>query len=312
MNERTRILRLVEEGKITPDEAAMLLEALAEVEAPRFNLPVPPQPPVPPEPPGDWGRGRRGLERLTEAARQLGVRAEEIGRRVSLEAEEIGRRVAEEFRKGGADEVVMVSYPSHLRWLKVKLLHGDLEVYLDPALTEPEATGAVELVENEEGLEVRPVRAGRRKAKGDFHANDLELRLPEGWGLACEVMHGDLRVEGLPYVRGSVRSGDTTLKEVRGIDLEVTDDLHALLCLTDGQHHLSVLNGDAHIVFLDSSVKLEGKLLNGELESKGYFEQQRHKVLGVVGDGHAHLRVEVLGGDLILEDRSRQDEPQEV
>lgn len=111
MNERTRILRLVEEGKITPDEAAMLLEALAEVEAPRFTPPVPPLPPVPPEPLGDWGRGK--LERLTEAARQLGVRAEAMGGRVGLEAEAIGRRVAEESRKEGTDEVVTVSYPSH-------------------------------------------------------------------------------------------------------------------------------------------------------------------------------------------------------
>ncbi len=48
MNERARILRLVEEGRITPDEAGMLLEVLAEVEAPSFTPPqVSPEPPRP-------------------------------------------------------------------------------------------------------------------------------------------------------------------------------------------------------------------------------------------------------------------------
>ncbi|MCX7782827.1 MAG: hypothetical protein N2318_04195 [Meiothermus sp.] len=107
MNERIRILKLVEEGKITPDEAAMLLEALAEVEAPRFTPPMPPLPPVPPEPLGDWRRGR--LERLTEAARQLGVRAEAMGHWVGLEAEAIGRRVADKLHKTETDETA--SYP---------------------------------------------------------------------------------------------------------------------------------------------------------------------------------------------------------
>lgn len=111
MNERMRILRMVEEGKITPEEAALLLEALAEVEAPRFTPPVPPFPPVPPKPPGDWGWGK--LERLTEAARQVSARAEAMGRRVGLEAEAIGRRVAEEFPKEGTDKGVAVSYPGH-------------------------------------------------------------------------------------------------------------------------------------------------------------------------------------------------------
>lgn len=109
MNERTRILRLVEQGKITPDEAAMLLEALAEVEAPRFTPPVPPS--VPLELLGDSGQGKP--EQLTDAARQLGARAEAVGRRMGLEAEAIGRRVAKEFPKEGTDKVVTVAYPGH-------------------------------------------------------------------------------------------------------------------------------------------------------------------------------------------------------
>ncbi len=51
--DQATILRMVSEGKITPEEAAQLLEALNESE--RANIPpappTPPTPPIPPRPP---------------------------------------------------------------------------------------------------------------------------------------------------------------------------------------------------------------------------------------------------------------------
>jgi hypothetical protein len=332
MNERTRILKLVEGGKITPDEAAMLLEALAEVEAPRrgsgFTPTALPIPSSPPEPPQDWGRGRRRLERLTEAARQLGVRAEEIGRRVGLEAEGIGRRVAREFRQTeGAGEAVTVSYPSHLRWLKVEWMHGDLEVGLDSRLEKPSISGDVRVEQSGQDLLISSeTKGGRRTGRGSARVTEMDIhwdyafeygqdpviRVPEGWGLACEVIQGDLLAQGLPYVRGSVRAGDATLQDVGGVDLEVSGDLKAELRLTDGEHHISVLNGDAHIVFWDGSVKVEGSLLNGQLDPRGNFEQRGSRASGAVGEGKAHLHLEVLNGDLVLEDQSHPQKEEEV
>lgn len=322
MNERTRILKLVEDGKITPDEATMLLEALAEVEAPArgFGF-VPPVPPVPPQPLQDWGRGSRRLERLSEAARQLGARAEEMGRRAGLQAEEFGRRMAEEFGVGGP---VTISYPSHLKWIKAELIGSDLEVSVDPSLDKPSITGDVRVTESSGHLVISgsPHAHPRRKREAvppeagyTFEysfGHDPVIRLPEGWGLVCELVQGDLTVEGLPYLRGKVLTGDTTLRNVAGVDLEASDDLTAELCLTEGRHYLSVLNGDAEITFVRSSVRVEGKLLNGELDARGPFEQRKRKITGLVGAGEALLHIQVLNGDLTLQDQSHCQEEEEV
>jgi hypothetical protein len=324
MSERSRILKLVEDGKITPDEATLLLEALAELETPArgFGF-APPVPPIPPEPPEVWGRGSRKLERLSEAARQLGRQAEEIGRRVGLQAEELGRRVAEEL--GGAGGPVTISYPSHLKWIKAELIGCDLEVRVDPSLDKPSITGDVAVAESgghllisgsphpnsrRSGREAVPPEAGYtfKYSPGD----DPVIRVPEGWGLACELVQGDLSVEGLPYVRGKVLTGATTLRKVAGVDLVASDDLTAELCLTEGQHHLSMLNGDAEITFVHSSVRVEGRLLNGELDARGPFEQRKRKISGLVGAGEALLHIQVLNGDLTLEDQGHHKEEEEV
>jgi len=323
MNERTRILKLVEDGKITPDEAAMLLEALTEVEAPArgFGF-IPPVPPVPPEPPQDWGRSRRRLEQLNEVARQPGVRAEEIGRRVGLQAEEFGRRMAEEF--SGAGGPVTISYPSHLKWIQAELIGSDLEVCVDPSLDKPSIAGDVKVAESGGHLVISGSQHSHSRRRGRAavppeagytfeysFGDDPVIRVPEGWGLACELVQGDLTAEGLPYVRGKVFTGDTTLRNVAGVDLEASGDLTAELCLTEGQHHLLVLTGDVEITFVRSSVRIEGKLQSGELDPRGHFEQRKQKITGLVGAGEALLHIQVLSGDLTLEDQGPHQEDQE-
>ncbi|WP_337867290.1 DUF4097 family beta strand repeat-containing protein [Meiothermus sp.] len=304
MNERSRILKLVEDGKITPDEATMLLQALAEVEAPARGFGF-----VPPEPLDSREGGSRRLERLSEAARQLGARAEEMGRRV---AEELDPVV-------GVGEPVTVSYPSHLRWFKVRQMSGDLEVVLEPSRTEPLVEGEVQLRGRRRGpLKMRGEIVEKvleklyGEAPGDVDliaTDDVTVRLPQGWGLACEVFSGDLKVEGIPFVRGRVTSGDVSLQSVGGVDLQVVSgDLDAELRLTEGQHNLELLDGDGNITFLDSSVRVEGRLLHGDFSAQGQFEKHKRKVSGTVGEGTAHLRVVIHNGDLTLEDQSHYQE----
>ncbi len=314
MSEHSRILKLLEDGKITPDEATMLFEALAEVEAPvgGFGL-APPAPPTLAEPPEAMGRSSRRPERLSKVTRQLG-----------LQAKEIGRRVAEEFGQAlGAGEPVAVSYPSHLQWFRVRLMSGDLEVVLEPGRTEPLVEGEVQVQGRRKGPEKMPgemveevLEELHGQAQGDVDliaTDDLTVRLPQCWGLACEVLSGDLRAEDIPFVRGRVMSGDASLQGVGGVDLQVASgDLHALLRLTEGQHNLEVLDGDASVAFCDSSVRVEGKLLHGELDPRGDFTHRKRKVSGKVGEGNAHLRIVVHNGDLTLEDRGHLEEEEEV
>jgi len=267
MDERERIIRLVSEGKITPEEAALLLDALAEVETPsRLEIPVPPVPPVPPIAP----------------------------------------------QNRGEDDI---SYLPNLRWLHVKLDSEDLEVHLDPSLDKPHIEGDVKVIEQGQRLLVSSNHSHRRKGSvnvtginfnwGFGLGSEPVIRLPEGWGLDVVLASGDLSVYGLPFVRGNVASGDVELIDVRGVNLEVmSGDVEAELILTEGEHRLEVMSGDVQIRFRDSSVQVLGKLSSGELDGRGNFTQEKRKLSGTVGGGKARLLLNVMSGDLTLEDQN--------
>jgi hypothetical protein len=269
MNERERIIRLVSEGKITPDEAALLLDALAEVEgASRPEIPVPPVPPVPPVAPVSSGEKNE-------------------------------------------------TYPSNLRWLKVRLDSEDLEVHLDKDLQKPRIEGDVKVQERGQNIVVSSDHSSRRKGSTKFlgvninwdfdfsDGDELVIHVPEGWGLEVELASGSLEVSGLPFVRGEVHSGNVELIDVRGVDLEVmSGDVEAELVLTEGEHRLEVMSGDASIRFRDSSVTVLGKLSSGDLDGHGNFAQEKRKVTGTVGGGKAKLLLNVMSGDLTLEDQN--------
>lgn len=272
MSERERIIKLVSEGKITPDEAALLLDALAEVEGvSRPEIPVPPVPPVPPV-----------------------------------------RPVAVQSRGEGE-----ATYPQGLRWMRVRLDSEDLEVNLDKDLQKPRIEGDVKVQERGQDIAISSNHSSRRKGSTKFLGVNINwdfdfdlgsepvIHVPEGWGLEVELASGSLEVNGLPFVRGNVASGDVELIDVRGVDLEVmSGDLEAELRLTEGEHRLEVMSGDTSIRFKGSSVTVLGKLSSGELDGRGNFTQDKRKVSGTVGAGKAKLLLNVMSGDLTLEDQN--------
>lgn len=270
MNERERIIRLVSEGKITSEEAALLLDALAEVPG-RPELPVPlmlPVPPVPPVAPLGWGDAEPSYP---QGLRWLKVRLDSEDLEVYLDRDLTRPRIEGDVKvqENGQDLMLSSSLGSRRRG-SAQFLGLNLDWDFDFS------TG-----------------------------HDPVIRLPEGWGLEVELASGDLEVSGLPFVRGSVASGDVELVGIRGVDLKViSGDLEAELILTGGEHRLEVVSGDAEIRFRDSSVTLLGKLSNGELDRRGNFTQEKRKVTGTVGGGKAKLLLSVASGDLTLEDQN--------
>jgi hypothetical protein len=70
-DELATVLRLVAEGKLSPEEAAPIVEALnATPTADRYGIPRPPEPPPPP-PSGGGGRGRRVRIQVSERGRRV-------------------------------------------------------------------------------------------------------------------------------------------------------------------------------------------------------------------------------------------------
>lgn len=300
MNERERILNLLKDGRITSDEAALLMDALEEVETPSrprganpseprgFVAPVPPVSPIPPVAP---------IPPIPPIAPIINAAFERAFGSITTATEELD--------------------PS-LKWIRVNLSSEDLEVLVDPSLDKPSIEGGVKVFE-EAGVITVTADHGARRGNGNpfsgihwnlnFEEDDEPvIRLPEGWGLICNLSSGDLRAEGLPSIRGMVASGDVHLEAVRGVNLKVmSGDLDATLILNEGEHRLEVMSGDAQIKFVDSSVRVEGKLSSGDLDARGNFWQKRHQIQGQVGEGNAVLRVVVASGDLTLEDAHGRD-----
>lgn len=292
MNERERILNLLKDGRITSDEAALLMDALEEVETPTrargFAPPVPPTPPTPPVPP-------------------------------TPPIPPIAPIINAAFKRAfGSVATATQALDPNLKWIRVNLNSEDLEISVDPRLDQPSISGGVQVFEENGVVTVSEHHGGMWGNAGkfsDIHWNlhfeeddEPVIRLPEGWGLICNLNAGNLKAEGLAYVRGTVASGDAHLEAVRGINLMVmSGDLDATLILTEGEHRLEVMSGNASIKFVDSSVHLEGKLSSGDLDARGNFWQKRHQIQGQVGEGKAVLKVVVASGDLTLEDVHGRD-----
>jgi hypothetical protein len=68
-DELATVLRLVAEGKLSPDEAAPIIEALSARRPSIGAHPEPPPPPAPPPPPG--ARGRRVRIQVKERGRRV-------------------------------------------------------------------------------------------------------------------------------------------------------------------------------------------------------------------------------------------------
>lgn len=228
MNDHERVHNLLREGRITEEEAQVLLGALRELE----------------EPPPEAAQPRAS------------------------------------------------TLPPGLRWVRARLRGCGVEARLNPRLQEPGIRGPVSVREAAADLELDT----------DEVTDDVEIELPEGWGLELD-MHGcDFEAEGLAWVRGRIHSSSVELERVRGIDLELSHcDFEAELLLTQGEHRLEVDSSDAEIRLRGSSVKVEGRIRGGDLDPRGPFTLRGRDFKGLLGRGEAHLWIEHSTGDLRLE-----------
>ncbi len=255
MSEQERIQALLHAGKITQQEADLLLSALDEGHAarqadPTFNETVGQPQYAPPDSSGQTGWQPQGL-----------------------------------------------------RWARVKLTAGQLEVKRDTSLQMPVAEGPAEVRQVGSDLEITPSTVNRNFLGGLLGGlGSLELRLPAGWGLDLDSKAAEVEVEGVAFLKGRVAVGNVELEAVEGLDLEVTaGNLEGSLLLQEGQHRLRVSMGNAELDLLPgSSVQLSPGVSLGNLETRGFsrsYATDGSEVLQV-GEGKASLEVAVRMGSL--------------
>ena len=277
MSEQDRIQALVEEGKISQEEAKLLLEALQDTEQEEVERVDMSKAVAPPDPP-------------TSPSPEPPVSTPSSAPESSLEPPTSSQEVT--------------------RWVTVSMLAGDLDVSVDSSLSEPVFEGKAELTRRGDDFEIRQ---RPRQKEGESlldnllnwgKAGDLEVRIPVGYGLEVKSKAGDIDVEGVPYLKGKLLAGDVDAQEVGGIDLSLqAGDVDVSLRLTAGEHRLKAMAGDVDIVLLaGSSVVTNGNISAGSLHLEGPFTRQESiaggRFEGTVGAGGARLEVDLMAGDV--------------
>jgi hypothetical protein len=315
MTDQERILKLLEEGKISREQAEGLLEALDEVDNSELTL-------LDQEANGSQQLAeitRRVAGRITSKTKELdsksyrldrGPNGELIGLHMAL------GNVSDEVRANilGNPEIPQLptlpvppipptfpftqtdDLPNDLRWIRVNVLSGDVDIAVNPKVKTLQ-------VEAEEGADVQQDEDGNWTVT--LKNDDLNLEIPEGFGVMLEVKSGDVNAH-VPVVRGSVMSGDVSLEDVESLNLVVmSGDVRATLKLKKGKHDLRVSSGDVFLEFQeDASVSYQSSVYSGDVYisyPEGDFNSENTSFEGKIGEGAAQFSLEVQSGVVNIE-----------
>jgi hypothetical protein len=311
MTDQERILRLLEDGRITREQAEELLEALDEADSSTLAL-------VP------------LVEDLALRQNELAKRMLELDRNSATALEDFSdipkaeiidgfvqpvppvlptpptpplppAREQGQSEQAKSEQTASNDVPHDLTWITVKAVSGDVTIRVDPTITTP-------TVEGDDGpLPVYMPENGKGNLSIESLDEDLDITLPKNYGVILDVPSGDVEVEGC-YVTGEVLSGDVSLRNVPGISLAVTSgDVDGSLKLQKGTHKLETTSGDVSLTFLKgSSLTFQGNVSSGDvsIRSPGNdFQREDMPVAfeGRVNQGVATLSLEVYSGDLDID-----------
>lgn len=283
MTDKERVLALVEEGKITQEEADRLLAALGEVE----------------ELEGDMESVERELTATSEAPQ------------VSAVSKGAERNPGETDTSAGEKVSRETDLPKDLHWVRVNLMAGDIDIKVDDSLNEPIVEGKANVVKEGDDF---VIKLGAKKTDDSFgdmisgfvgKFGDLDIRIPPGYGVDINSKAGDINIKDVPFLKGKMLAGDIDAKNIGGANVSLSaGDIDISLRPVSGEHRIVATAGDVDITLLEgSSVHLEGAVSMGDFRARG-FEVKENKSLtgggfsGCIGEGAATLNIQLSAGDL--------------
>ena len=286
MTEEDRILTLVEEGKITSEEADRLLAVLRDIDGVDREM----------------GHLDAEIAAASDPHPQGNIEEGETPQR-SPRAELIPSP-----EPNGAAE-----FSGNPRWIHLDMLAGDVTVMVDEDLDAPCLDGGEEggMKLEKQGEDYYLSQFGGRseggfleRLMGGFRHNKLSLRIPQGFGVELSMKAGDVNLKGVPYLRGGLLAGDLDADALEGVDLTMSaGDVKLGLRPTSGSHRVVTTAGDVTIFLLPgSSARVEGGVNIGDISLTPPFERERQglgqRFHGVVGGGDAELELKLSTGDL--------------
>lgn len=300
MNETERIRKMAAEGTITDAEAERLISVLSDIDRAEAELAAS----------GEAMEAQARQAVASGASTEGDPTSEEAPAGGSGGAAAAGAAAAP--AADGADAAANVA-PEGTRWLHVSLLAGDVDVRVDPSLDDVDLGGdtdALRLEPTEDGYRLRHEREARGDSWVDrflsrLRSGDVRIRLPTGYGLDLDVTAGDVDLDGVPYLRGRLTSGDLSARGLKGVDLVTSaGDIDLDMTLTEGRHRLRATAGDVDVALAaSSSVAVRGSVSIGSasVRAPGFDVERRgigQHFEGRVGDGAASLDVHVTTGDI--------------
>lgn len=203
--------------------------------------------------------------------------------------------------------------PDGVRWLRVEMLAGDLEVRVDPNRKSVGATskgaGETKLEDTPDGMRLR--QFGRRdgpsivdRLVSGLQRTETTVDLPPGWGVDLDMKAGDVTLRGVPWLRGDLIAGDLDADALEGIDLTMkAGDVDVGLRPITGTHRIALAAGDVDVrLQKGSSVRVDGRVSIGDAKADAPLTCQRKgmgdRLSGTVGEGAAELELRLTTGDL--------------
>lgn len=280
MSDRDRILSMLKEGKLTEQEAATLLDALGELETTEESL-------------------------------------------SSLSSSEAsGTATAAQDQDSSNDQRFKFS---DLPFVYIDVLAGDLDVRVDPNIHEPVIDkGEADMHSEGQHFVIKAVKRQEPAASGDGldavlqnigtwvsramrNKLDLDIRIPEGYGLMIDSKAGDVDVRDVPFFKASLLAGDVDAHNIGGVDLSLSaGDVDVSLQVSSGKHRIKATAGDVDVVLIQpSDVQVEAAVSVGDLDiklPKGSYQRDKQLMGGSasfqLGEGNATLELYLTTGDL--------------
>ncbi len=286
MTEQERVKALLAEGKISQEEADLLLSALEDID---------------------------------KAETAVDDVAQEVSKQAAVgESSDNAEASDMPFAAAKAPDPAAVKTPQGLSWVRINVLAGDLSIRLDPSLTAPAVDGKATIRKQGNDYLIAYERAEDKSLAGLItgfmrRMDDLNVRIPPGYGVELKSKAGDVDIDGVPYLKGNLLAGDINATNLGGIDLSMSaGDLDVGLLLSEGEHRVQLTAGDVDIKLLKgSSVKITADVNIGDLDFKGPAElkeslQTKRRMMGghveaTLGEAAASLEVQLRTGDLQLE-----------
>ncbi len=277
MSEQDRVRALLDEGKISQEEAEELLEALGDKDEAEVDV-------------------------AGEVAREEGAKDERVGEPPSPPPPPPPTGAASPHAASPDGRG-----PDGLHWVRVVMFAGNLEVRVDGSLERPTTEGEVTLTQEEQNYVVRQVRNGSVLTTPLGPRRNVEVTLPAGYGLDLDLKGGNVDLYDVPFLKGKLLAGNLDAKTLGGIHLDMkAGNLDASLRLTEGEHRLDLKAGNGELRLLPgSSVAVSGEVKAGGVETKnGLFTFERGltggSFRGTVGEGRASLTISQTAGNLEL------------